>query len=34
VLSSQGRSGIERFLVGSVTERVIRHAGCPVWVAR
>ena len=34
VMSSQGRSGIERFLLGSVTERVIRRAGCPVWVAR
>jgi len=34
VMSSQGRSGIERFLLGSVTERVVRHARCPVWVAR
>lgn len=34
VMSSQGRSGIERFLLGSVTERVIRRAGCPVWIAR
>lgn len=34
VIGKQGRSAIERFLVGSVTERVVRHASCPVLVAR
>lgn len=30
VMASQGRSGMERFLIGSVAERVARTAGCPV----
>jgi nucleotide-binding universal stress UspA family protein len=34
VMGSEGRSGIKRFLVGSVAERVIRHARCPVLVVR
>jgi nucleotide-binding universal stress UspA family protein len=34
VVGSHGRSGIERLLMGSVTERVIGHAGCPVLVVR
>lgn len=34
VVGKQGRSAIERFLVGSVTERVVRHAPCQVLVAR
>jgi nucleotide-binding universal stress UspA family protein len=34
VMGSEGRSGMKRFLVGSVTERVIRHARCPVLVVR
>jgi len=32
VVGSHGRSGIERLLMGSVTERVIGHAGCAVLV--
>lgn len=32
VISSHGRSGLQRILVGSVTERVIREAPCPVLV--
>ena len=32
VIGKQGRSSIARFLMGSVTERVIRHASCPVLV--
>ena len=32
VLSSHGRSGITRLLIGSVAERVIREAPCPVLV--
>jgi nucleotide-binding universal stress UspA family protein len=34
IIGSHGRSGIERLLMGSVTERVIGHAGCPVLVVR
>ncbi|MGQ9569698.1 MAG: universal stress protein, partial [Thermodesulfovibrionales bacterium] len=34
VIGSHGRSGIEKLLMGSVTERVIGHAGCPVLVVR
>jgi nucleotide-binding universal stress UspA family protein len=30
VLGTHGRSGIERLLMGSVAERVLRTAGCPV----
>ena len=32
VLGSHGRSGFDRFLLGSVTERVLRRAPCPVLV--
>ena len=32
VIASQGRSGIERFLIGSVAERVVRSATCPVLI--
>lgn len=34
VTASHGLSGIEGFLLGSVTARVVRRAGCPVLVAR
>lgn len=34
VLGSHGRSGIERALLGSVAEAVMRHAPCPVLVVR
>jgi len=34
VIGSHGRSGLERLLMGSVTERVIGHAGCPILVVR
>lgn len=34
VIPSHGRSGISRFLLGSVAERVIRFAPCPVLVVR
>ncbi len=30
VMSTHGRSGLERFLLGSVAEHVVRHAACPV----
>jgi len=34
VIATHGRSGIAHFLVGSVTEKVIRTAPCPVLVVR
>jgi nucleotide-binding universal stress UspA family protein len=34
VISSHGRSGIPRMLLGSVAERVVRLASCPVLVLR
>lgn len=32
VMSSHGRTGLGRFFMGSVAERVVRHASCPVLV--
>jgi nucleotide-binding universal stress UspA family protein len=34
VIPSHGRTGISRLLLGSVAERVIRYASCPVLVLR
>ena len=34
VISSHGRTGISRLLIGSVAERVVRLAPCPVLVLR
>lgn len=34
VMGSHGRTGIKRALLGSVAEKVVRHAHCPVLVAR
>ncbi len=34
VVSSRGLTGVERLLLGSVAERVVRYAHCPVLVAR
>jgi nucleotide-binding universal stress UspA family protein len=34
VLSTHGLTGLDRFLMGSVAEQVIRHARCPVLVVR
>ena len=34
VLGTHGRSGISRALIGSVAERVVRHAPCSVLVVR
>jgi nucleotide-binding universal stress UspA family protein len=34
VVGSHGRTGIKRFFLGSVAERVVRMAGCSVLVAR
>ncbi len=30
VIATAGRSGLQRWLIGSVTERVVRHAKCAV----
>lgn len=34
VVGSHGRTGLTRYLLGSVAERVVRHAPCEVLVAR
>jgi nucleotide-binding universal stress UspA family protein len=34
VVGSHGRTGISRVLLGSVAEKIVRHAKCPVLVAR
>jgi nucleotide-binding universal stress UspA family protein len=34
VLSTRGHSGVKHLLLGSTTERVVRNAPCPVFVAR
>ncbi len=34
IMSSQGRTGLSRLLIGSVAERVVRHARCPVLIVR
>ena len=34
VMGSHGRSGIEKLLLGSVTQRVLQDAKCPVLVVR
>lgn len=34
VVGSHGRKGLEHFLLGSVSEAVVRHASCSVEIAR
>ena len=34
VIGTHGRTGLKRVLVGSVAEYIVRHAPCPVLVAR
>jgi nucleotide-binding universal stress UspA family protein len=34
VIGSRGRGGIQRALMGSVSDSVVRHAHCPVMVVR
>jgi nucleotide-binding universal stress UspA family protein len=34
VVGSHGRSGLDRFLLGSVSDHVVRHAKCSVEVVR
>jgi universal stress protein A len=34
VMGTQGRTGLEHVILGSVAERVVRHANCPVLTVR
>ncbi len=34
VISTHGRSGLSRMLIGSVAEKIVRHASCPVLTLR
>jgi nucleotide-binding universal stress UspA family protein len=34
VVSTHGRTGLTRVLIGSVVEKLVRHATCPVFVVR
>lgn len=34
VLSTHGRTGLQHLLIGSVAEKVVRHAPCPVLTVR
>jgi nucleotide-binding universal stress UspA family protein len=34
VMGTLGRSGVSKLLMGSVAEKVVRHADCPVMVVR
>ena len=34
IMSTHGKSGLTRWMLGSVTERVLQHAPCPVFVVQ
>jgi len=34
VLATHGRTGLKRLVIGSVTEKVVRHAPCPVLTVK
>ncbi len=34
ILSTHGRTGLERLLLGSTVEKVVRRAGCPIFIVR
>jgi len=34
ILSTHGRTGVERLLMGSTVEKVTRRAGCPIFIVR
>lgn len=34
VMATHGRTGLQRFLIGSVTEKVVRSASCPVFTVK
>lgn len=33
-MTTRGRSGLERWVLGSVSERVVRYSGTPVLIVR
>jgi nucleotide-binding universal stress UspA family protein len=33
-MSTHGRSGVKRFLLGSVAEKIVRHATKPIFLVR
>ena len=33
-MATHGHTGLKHFMLGSVTENVVRHAPCPVLVVR
>ena len=34
IVGSRGRNRVERFVLGSVSDHVVRHAACPVLIVR
>ena len=34
VLATHGRTGLKHLLLGSVAEKIVRHATCPVFIVR
>jgi nucleotide-binding universal stress UspA family protein len=34
IMATHGRTGVSHFLIGSVAEKVVRYASCPVMVIR
>jgi nucleotide-binding universal stress UspA family protein len=34
VMTTHGRTGVGRMMLGSVAERVVRQSGCPVLLVR
>lgn len=34
ILSTHGRTGLQRLLLGSTVEKVVRRAGCPIFIVR
>jgi hypothetical protein len=34
ILGTHGRTGVDRLLLGSTAEKVVRKAGCPIFVVR
>jgi nucleotide-binding universal stress UspA family protein len=34
IMGSQGRTGLQRLLLGSVAERTLRYAECPVLIVK
>ncbi len=34
IMGSHGRTGLQRFMLGSIAERTLRYAGCPVLIVK